>query len=207
MSICTVEFAQTLTHLIYRAHTWVTPVQLTVPKPSHIITLIDNRITARSVDGIHTTYQQQHGETASHRRGQIVIFGVFSTCGNLRTAALNLSSWFNHLLFDYQAFVYIRLSESVTRDMYETGGRDLQGLFCVLWDNKDTLARSHSHAATVIQFTFVGLRCMLTLPRRFSASECPHLTHGCVCVCLCTCVGETERTSVWFRSESMTGGQ
>lgn len=46
----------------------------------------------------------------------------FQTCGKLLTAAIKSGQL--ALLFDYQAFVYMRLSETVTKKMYETAGKD-----------------------------------------------------------------------------------
>lgn len=72
---------------------------------------------------------------------------------------------------------------------------------------KHTASQTHSHKI-IMQFTFVGLSCMFTLPNRVLASVC-------VCVSLHHLMGkfyvwerETERTSVWTGSEkTVEGGQ
>lgn len=140
--------------------------------------------TTCSVDGVHTTYNNSNKvKHLCKRRWQTLVFGVFSTCGNLRTAALKSGQLVEPSVV-WLPGVCLHTSLWVCNygDVWDRRKRFTRA-FCVRWDDRqEHKIHAHTLAVTLIQFTFVGLCCMLTLPRKFLASECPYLTHACVCV-------------------------
>lgn len=100
--------------------------------------------SAGSVDGIYATAATVWGNSFTKSKTDRHSWCMFA----VERYKLQREMWPAGSAVEYQAFVYIRVSESATRKMYETGGGDLRALSVSAGITDRNVKHTNAHLCT-----------------------------------------------------------